>query len=137
VPAAADAREVFQYAILRVVPSLARGEALNVGVVLHCRRLRFLAARTHVDRARLTALDPELDLEALARHLAAIERIAAGDPAAGALARLDRSDRFGWIVAPSSALVQPSPVHTGLCTDPAEMLERLARELVEPAPPAG
>lgn len=132
-PAVADApQEVFQYAILRVVPSLARGEALNVGVVLHCRRHRFLAARTHVDRERLAALDPALDLDALARHLAAIERIATGDPAAGPLAQLDRSDRFGWIVAPSSALVQPSPVHTGLCTDPAEMLDRLARELVEP-----
>lgn len=130
------AQEVFQYAILRVVPSLERGEALNVGVVLHCRRARFLGARTHVDSERLAALDPALDLDALTRHLGAIERIAAGDPAAGALARLDRSDRFGWIVAPSSGLVQPSPVHTGLCADPAAMLDRLARELVDaPANP--
>ena len=134
-PDAGGAQEVFQYAILRVVPSLARGEALNVGVVLHCRRRQFLAARTHVDRARLAALDPALDVGALARHLAAIERIAAGDPAAGPLARLDRSDRFGWIVAPSSGLVQPSPVHTGLCDDPAATLDRLARELVD-APPS-
>jgi hypothetical protein len=125
-------QEVFQYAILRVVPSLPRGEALNVGVVLHCRRHGFLAARTRVDRERLRALDPALDLDALARHLDAIERIAAGDPAAGALARLDRSERFGWLVAPSSGLVQPSAVHTGLCTDPAEMLDRLARELIDP-----
>lgn len=71
-------REVFQYAILRVVPSLPRGEALNVGVVVHSRRWRFLAARTHVDRARLAALDPRLDLDALQRHLRAVERIAAG-----------------------------------------------------------
>jgi DUF3037 family protein len=129
---AADGREAFQYAILRVVPSLTRGEALNVGVVLHCRRARFLGVRTRLDRERLAALDPALDLDALAGHLAAIERIAAGDPAAGPLAALDRSDRFGWIVAPSSALVQPSPVHTGLCTDPAAMLDRLARELLDP-----
>ena len=124
--------EVFQYAILRAVPSLPRGEALNVGVVLHCRRRRFLEARTRVDGQRLAALDPGLDAEALARHLAAIERIAAGDPGAGPLAQLERSDRFGWIVAPSSGIVQPSPVHTGLCTDPGAMLDRLARELVDP-----
>lgn len=127
-------REIFQYAMLRVVPSLPRGEALNVGVVLHSRRHRFLAARTHVDRARLAALDPGLDLDALERHLAGVERIAAGDPSAGAVAQLDRSDRFGWLTAPSSALVQPSPVHTGLCDDPAATLDRLYAELV--APPA-
>ncbi len=124
------AREVFQYAILRVVPSLPRGEALNVGVVLHSRRCRFLAARTLVDRERLRALDPALDLDALERHLGAVERIAAGDPGAGAVAAMDRSDRFGWLTAPSSALVQPSPVHTGLCEDPAATLERLFAELV-------
>jgi hypothetical protein len=123
--------EVFQYAILRVVPSLPRGEALNVGVVVHARRFRFLAARTLVDRDRLFALDPRLDLDALARHLAAVERIAAGDPDAGSVARMDRSDRFGWLTAPSSALVQPSPVHTGLCSDPDETLARLFAELVE------
>lgn len=125
-------REVFQYALLRAVPSLPRGEALNVGIVLHCRRRRFLGARTRVDGARLHALDPRIDLDALARHLAGIEAIAAGDPAAGALARLDRSERFGWLVAPASGLVQPSPVHTGLCDDPAATLDRLARELVDP-----
>lgn len=131
-PADGEPREIFQYAILRVVPSLSRGEALNVGVVLHCRRRRFLQARTRVDRERLAALDPGLDLHALARHLAAVERIAAGDPAAGPLAQLERSDRFGWIAAPSSGIVQPSPVHTGLCTDPEAMLDRLARELIDP-----
>ena len=129
------AREVFQYAILRVVPSLPRGEALNVGVVVHSRRWRFLGARTRVDRERLRALDPALDLDALERHLHAIERIAAGDPEAGAVARMDRSDRFGWLTAPSSALVQPSPVHTGLCSDPQQTLDRLAAELLDPPQP--
>jgi hypothetical protein len=140
VPAAADGapREVFQYAILRVVPSLPRGEALNVGVVLHSRRRRFLAARTLVDRERLRALDPALDLDALERHLQAVERIAAGDPEAGPVARMDRSDRFGWLTAPSSALLQPSPVHTGLCTDPEATIDRLFAELVaQPSTPAG
>jgi hypothetical protein len=128
----APPREVFQYAILRAVPSLPRGEALNVGVVVHSRRHRFLGARTHVDRERLRALDPALDLDALERHLRAVERIAAGDERAGAVARMDRSDRFGWLTAPSSALVQPSPVHTGLCDDPRATLDRLFAELVAP-----
>ncbi len=133
-------QEVFQYAILRVVPSLPRGEGLNVGVVLHSRRFRFLAARTLVDRERLRALDPALDLDALERHLQAVERIAAGDPEAGPVARMDRSDRFGWLTAPSSALLQPSPVHTGLCGDPEATIDRLFAELVvQPpsAPPPG
>lgn len=129
-------REAFQYAILRVVPSLARGEALNVGVVLHCRRCRFLGVRVAVDAERLRALDPGLELDALTRHLNGIVRIAAGDPAAGALAALDRSERFGWLVAPSSGLVQPGPVHTGLSSDPEQTLARLAAELVS-APAAG
>jgi hypothetical protein len=124
--------EVFQYAILRVVPSLPRGEALNVGVVVHSRRQRFLGARTRVDRERLRALDPALDLDALERHLHAVERIAVGDPAAGAVARMDRSDRFGWLTAPSSGLVQPSPVHTGLCSDAQQTLDRLFDQLVAP-----
>jgi len=129
-PETAPGQEVFQYAILRVVPSLPRGEMLNVGVVLHARRFRFLAARTLVDRDRLRALDPALDLDALERHLHGVERIAAGDPEAGAVAAMDRSDRFGWLTAPSSALVQPSPVHTGLCADPEATVDRLFAELV-------
>lgn len=138
-PAAAETgapHEVFQYAILRVVPSLPRGEALNVGVVLHSRRFRFLAARTLVDRERLRALDPALDLDALERHLQAVERIAAGEPEAGPVARMDRSDRFGWLTAPSSALLQPSPVHTGLCADPEATIDRLFAELVAQPPAA-
>jgi hypothetical protein len=126
--------EAFQYALLRAVPSLARGEALNVGVGVHARRHRFLAARTTLDAARLTVLGPDLDLDALGAHLRLIERVAAGDPEAGPIARLERSERFGWIVAPSSTVVQPSPVHTGLCEDPEVLLERLHATLV--APPA-
>lgn len=127
------ATEVFQYAVLRVVPSIERGEALNVGVVLHSRRHRFLAARVLVDRPRLRALDPQLDLDALERHLDGIVRVAAGDPDAGAVALLDRSERFGWIAAPSSTIVQPSPVHTGVCGDPQAVLDRLMVQLVRHA----
>jgi Protein of unknown function (DUF3037) len=125
------AGETFQYALLRAIPSLARGEALNVGVVVHSRRLSFLGARVVVDEPRLRALDPDVDVEAVRSRLRTIERVAAGDPAAGQLAELDRSERFGWIVAPSSTLVQPSPVHTGLTSDPEATLARLFGELVE------
>lgn len=128
--------EVFQYALLRVVPSVPRGESLNVGVVLHCRRLGFLGVQTRVDERRLAVLDPNLDLDALRAHLQAIAHVATGDHSAGALSELDRSERFGWIVAPSSTLVQPSAVHTGLCPDPGRELARLAAELVrDPSPP--
>lgn len=125
--------ESFQYALLRAVPSLERGEALNVGVVLHCARCDYLGARTRLDRERLLLLDPALELDAVAAHLRLVERVAAGDAAAGPLARLSRSERFGWLVAPASTVVQPSEVHTGLCEDPAATLERLHRTLVVPA----
>jgi hypothetical protein len=120
----------FSYAIIRVVPRVERGERLNAGVVLHGRQHRFLAARVGLDEARLRAIAPDLDPASIRAHLEAIERIAAGDPSAGPIATLDPSERFGWIVAPSSTMIQPSPVHTGLTDDPAAMLERLYSELV-------
>lgn len=122
--------EAFQYALLRVVPSLPRGEALNVGVVLYSPRHRFLEARTTIDPERLRLLDPDLDLDAVRAHLALIEQVAAGEPSAGPIAGLDRSERFGWITSPSSTAIQPSPVHTGLCDDPAAMLDHLFESLV-------
>ena len=132
-PAAADLEpDQFAYAILRVVPRVERGEQLNAGVVLFCRRRRFLAARVELDEHRLTALAPDLDPQTVRAHLDALARIAAGDPAGGAVAALEPSERFGWLVAPSSTIIQPSPVHTGLCDDPATMLDRLFAELVAP-----
>jgi hypothetical protein len=124
--------EAFQYALLRAVPSLPRGEALNVGVVLYSPRHRFLEARTTIDSGRLRLLDPDIDLDAVRAHLTLIEHVAAGTPSAGPIATLDRSDRFGWITSPSSTAIQPSPVHTGLCDDPAAMLEHLFASLVAP-----
>ena len=123
-------RNPFSYAIIRVVPRVERGERLNAGVVLHSRQHRFLAARVGLDEARLRAIAPDLDPAAVCAHLAAIERIAAGDPAAGPIAALDPSERFGWIVAPSSTMIQPSRVHTGLTDDPAATLEKIYSELV-------
>ena len=120
----------FSYAVYRVVPSVERGERINVGVVVFCRPLRYLAARTALDERRLAALWPGLDPEAVSPHLDALERIAAGDPGAGPIAHLDETARFHWLVAPSSTIIQPSAVHTGLCTDPAAQLEKLFRSLV-------
>lgn len=125
-----DARSPFSYAIVRVVPRIERGERINAGVVLFARPRRFLAARVALDEARLAALAPGLDPAVVRPYLEAVPRIAAGDPAAGPIATMDQSHRFGWLVAPSSTMIQPSAVHTGLCDDPQDTLDRLFRELV-------
>jgi hypothetical protein len=120
----------FQYAVLRVVPDIERGEFLNAGVVLFARTRGFLAARVALDPARLAALSPATNAALVAERLATLERVAAGDPDAGPIARLDPSERFNWLVAPASTVVQPSPVHTGICDDPEGMLEHLFARLV-------
>ena len=124
------ARSPFAYAIVRVVPRVERGERFNAGVVVYCRQRRFLAARTRLDEALLRALAPDADADQVRAHLQAIERIAAGDSDAGPIAALDRSERFGWLVAPSSTIIQPSRVHTGLCDDPQATLDHLFETLV-------
>jgi hypothetical protein len=124
----------FSYAVLRVVPRVDRGERVNVGVVVFCRPLQYLAAKTYADAARLAALWPELDVDAVREHLRAIERIAAGDPAGGPIAELDTTARFHWLVAPSSTIIQPSEVLTGLSGEPDERLEKLFASLVVTPP---
>ena len=124
-------RSVFQYAIVRVVPRVERGECLNVGVVLLCRPRRFLGARIHLDERRLAAFAPDLSPELIRPHLEAIERVAAGDPLAGPIARLGKAERFHWLVAPSSTIIQASEVHTGFCEDPATELDHLVATLVD------
>jgi DUF3037 family protein len=123
-------RSPFQYAILRVVPRLERGERINGGVVLLARTLDYLGMRVHLDPERLAALAPGVEPGPIAAHLEGLARIAAGDPAAGPIARLPFPGRFHWLVAPASTVVQPSPVHTGLCDDPEAMLDRLHERLV-------
>lgn len=120
----------FVYSVLRVVPCLQRGERLNVGVALFCRQLDFIALETRLDRARLAAIAPEIDPEPFAERIESIRRVIEGDPAAGALAGLPPSERFGWLTAPSSTSIQASPAHTGLTTDPAAELKRLFQQLV-------
>lgn len=121
----------FQYSIVRLLPRVERGESVNVGVILLCRSQRYLGARIALDERRLAALAPDLDPATVRPHLDAIERIAAGDPAAGPIARLGQPERFHWLVAPSSTMIQPSEVHTGLCDDPAAELDHLMATLVD------
>jgi Protein of unknown function (DUF3037) len=123
-------RKAFQYTILRVVPDVERGERLNVGVIVYSPERRFLGARIHVDAERLGALAPQLDPAELERHLQALAAIADGDPAGGPLAALSQSERFGALSAPSSTTVQPSEVHTGVCEEPAKVLDELFERLV-------
>ena len=105
----------FDYAVVRVVPRVERGEFINAGVILFCLERDFLAARVEVDEARLRALWPEIDLELVRQHLEAIPRICAGSPDGGPIARLSLRERFHWLVAPRSTMLQVSPVHAGLC----------------------
>jgi hypothetical protein len=120
----------FQYAVVRVVPRVERGETLNAGVIVLSRPRRFLRARVSLDEARLRAIAPDADPATILPHLAAIERIAAGDPSAGPIAKLSIAERFHWLTAPSSTVIQPSEVHTGLCEDPAAELDHLFERLV-------
>lgn len=123
-------REDFQYAVLRVVPHIERGETLNAGVVLFSRRHGFLGARTDLDEAALAALAPDCDPADVRDHLTLLERVAAGAPDGGPIAALEPSERFHWLTAPASTIVQASPVHTGLTTDPAAELDHLFATLV-------
>ena len=123
-------RSQFQYAIVRVVPRVDRGERFNAGVVLLCRPKRFLGARTRLDPARLAALAPGTDPASVQSHLDAIGRIAAGEAGAGPIAALGQAERFHWLVSPSSTVIQPSEIHTGLCLDPGLELEELFGALV-------
>lgn len=124
------ARSAYQYAIIRVVPRVDRGECLNVGVILLSREHRFMDARTLLDENRLAAFAPDLPAASVRPHLEAIEAIARGEPAGGPIARLGIAERFHWLVAPASTIIQPSPVHTGLTDDPAAELARLVDTLV-------
>ena len=129
-PAAPIARSPFEYSIVQVVPRVERGELLNAGIVLMCRPRRFLGAKTSLDEVVLVAMAPDCDPEVVRRHLAAIESIAAGQADAGPIAALSQPERFHWLVSPSSTIIQPSAVHTGLTADPAATLQHLFRTLV-------
>ena len=120
----------YDYAIIRVVPKVERGEFLNVGVIVSCPVVDYLEARIAVDESRLLALDPGLDLPSIREHLATFPAICTGGERAGPIGRLSQRERFHWLVAPRSTIIQTSPVHTGSCRDPAALLEHLLNTMV-------
>ena len=123
-------QSTYDYAIVRVVPRVERGEQINAGVIVSCPTLDYLGARVALDEAKLRALAPDADLAEIQQALAIIPWIAEADPRGGPIAALPRSERFHWLVAPRSAIIQPSAVHTGLCDNPEQALDRLLARLV-------
>ncbi|MBZ3902258.1 MULTISPECIES: DUF3037 domain-containing protein [Streptomyces] len=127
----ASGQDVYEYALLRIVPRIERGECFNAGVLVYSRSRGLVAARTHLDEAKLLVLDPGADVAGVRAALRAVEGVCAGGEAAGQAARDDAGRRFRWLVAPRSTVVQAGPVHTGLTADPAAEAERLLALLVE------
>ncbi|HXH11908.1 MAG TPA: DUF3037 domain-containing protein [Alphaproteobacteria bacterium] len=122
----------YEYAIIRVVPKVEREEFLNVGVVVWCQARDFLEARIELDEQRLSAVDPTADVETIRTHLATIPMICRGGERAGPIGQLTPGERFRWLVAPRSTIIQTSPVHTGCCADAAAVLEHLLDTMVRP-----
>lgn len=122
----------YDYAVIRIVPRVEREEFVNVGVILSCPAKHFLDARIELDERRVMALDRTLDLESIRAHLATIPVICAGGESAGPIGRLSQRERFHWLVAPRSTIIQTSPVHTGCCRNPDEALEHLLDTMVRP-----
>jgi hypothetical protein len=120
----------YDYAVIRVVPRVERQEFVNAGVIVWCKEQDLLDARVELDEARLRALDSSVDLDAVRRHLASIGRICAGGEGAGELGKLSRRERFDWLVAPRSTIIQTSPVHTGRCDDMSDTLDHLLETMV-------
>jgi hypothetical protein len=120
----------FDYTVIRVVPRVERQEFINAGVVVFCLEKRYLAARIQLDEQRLNALWPGADVEVVRAHLDAIPLICAGDKSAGPIAKLSQRERFHWLSAPRSTIIQPSPVHTGICDETGGILQRLAKQFL-------
>ncbi len=120
----------YDYALIRLVPSVERGECLNIGVILFCRTLEYLGVRIYLDKVRSLALSPDLDLAAVQEQLDAIVRICEGDPEAGPLGKMSQSERFHWLVAPRSTIIQISPTHEGMCENPETALDHLLKTMV-------
>jgi hypothetical protein len=122
----------YDYATVRVVPRVEREEFINIGVIVSCPSLDFLEARIELDVARLLAFDPSLDIEAIRRHADSIPAICSGGSNAGPIGRLTQRERFHWLIAPRSTVIQVSPAHTGRCQHPARVLEHLLDTMVRP-----
>ena len=123
-------RDAYDYAVIRVVPRVEREEFVNIGVIVSCPSRDFLDARIVIDESRLRALDPTIDLDVIRSYARSIKAICAGGVQAGALARLSQRERFHWLVAPRSTIIQTSAVHTGKCDDPPTLMEHLLAKMV-------
>jgi hypothetical protein len=124
-----SAQSSFDYAVIRVVPRVDREEFVNAGVIVFCLEKNFLGAKVSVNEERLKALWPEIDVALIRRHLEAFPKISAGDSDAGPIGQLTLRERFHWLVSPRSTMIQVSPVHTGICGDPQQSLDRLFERL--------
>lgn len=120
----------YDYAIIRVVPCVERGECINVGIILFCRTRRFLQALVELDEARLSAFAPNMDNVTLWRQLEYLQTVSAGKSESGPIGQLSQSERFHWIVSPRNTIIQTSPVHSGLCEDPAKAIQALLQKMV-------
>ena len=120
----------YDYAVIRLVPSVERGECINVGVILFCRTRRFLGVLIHLDQQRVLAMAPDLDLQAIQGQLDNFVRLSAGEANAHPFSSMSPSERFHWLVSPRSTIIQTSPVHSGLCTDPEAALHHLLKKMV-------
>lgn len=123
-------KQVFEYGIIRVLPRVERGECINVGLILFCKRRRFLGMKYHLDDKRLRAFCPELDLAELKDYLQVWVAISEGKKEGGEIAKLDRAERFRWLTATKSTILQSSKVHPGLCSDPEAELDKLFEKYV-------
>ena len=130
-----DPHSTYDYAVIRVVPRVEREEFVNVGVIVSCPQRDFLDCRIEVDEARLLALFPAIDLELVRRHLASIPAICRGGDDAGPIGKLPARERFRWLIAPRSTIIQASPAHTGRCDDPPKLLEHLVETMVRSGTP--
>ena len=128
-------RNTYDYAVIRVVPRVEREEFVNVGVIVSCPVHKFLEAVIEMDEARVRALDPAADMDAIRAHLATIPLICAGGEAAGAIGKLSQRERFHWLIAARSTVIQASPAHSGRCGNPRDLIEHLLQTMVRPAKP--
>jgi hypothetical protein len=120
----------YSYAVVRVVPNVERDEFVNAGVIVYSQERRYLDARVMLHEERLRALAPKIDMAEVRRHLETVPRICAGDVTAGPIAKLGLGERFHWLTAPKSTMIQVSPVRTGICDEPEKLLEKLMVEMV-------
>lgn len=123
-------QQVFEYAVIRLVPKVEREEFLNIGVVLYCAKYKFLQMRYHVDSIKWNMIDKDLDVNEVISYLEAFNKICVGGKPGGVIGMMDRSDRFRWLTATRSTVMQTSKVHLGLCIDPVNKLEQLFEQLV-------